>query len=1778
MSGKTKTPTVSDSDLCQRCNKPYFDHRDANVSTIYNCCVPGCAQTGLTNPHNIDAHVPSCWKSFSANEKAKQNAKKAAADSAKHLSYWNSRGVKIVPKKKSEDAVDPQSPSPNPAQPPNTTSSTQDVEGVQVSLPDANNVNKRSISPLDDDEEIVDLSGDSAYGVGSAGAGPSQAISVAGTPSNVNSTETLQINPFRCPGVKLGFERPAIHTVPWGKLRRASNNLVAQFDCLIDVTNDVAFSRRCSQHVPSPNTPCAACEGILSTGMYHRLVNAAMDLPSNAHFDDMSHNQLVAKLRQKTAEVEKLNLELKNLQRKMQTVTKRKDNYGTLVEAIAATDYPRVSNLLQRALDRKSSVTAIRALLDKASADAYRSRSKWSKEEINFQRLLKIISGERATRASSVYLHLPSSRTVSRYYEHHRFHPAETTFENRHLRAFVLNCLNLLPVQIKEPQDLVIIQDEIALRPLIDYNAAFDTVSGTCIEHCNVDNTVPKFTNLEEIHAGLEKPSAEGGFHRAKYGSVVAIASLVNNTPVVPVLTMGCCYQRDVADVSRLMETLFDVWDSPLENVCIEYGIDPQSISPDFRVPGLSLRTKFGRIREYASDGDAVRRQCQNRLVSSETSSLIPPEVMSLISDLPGVEQRVNVHGYLPVFDHCHLIKRMRAFVSTNGIAVGSTHLTVGMLKYALGILIVKYNERCLVSNLTDPVDRMDTPHAIRLFQLLARVYTDDLTATEFGEFSKDAFAVLKILGFFSHLLLAPIETSRGIETQTTHVSAMMHLLYYCYRLNKTNFCTSQSFHDIMATWKAHIYRVAWCVAQKSVAPILLFRSASDALELFFALLRTQNHDVNFTLTEILTRIANTLDLMQIYQDHPNWRLRNRRRDCDVTEKNGNLQDTASLCVNSWHATKLSQCYTSGRQLVTELLKSIMDDHECVRINLPDPKKVWEGVSDFRNVDGARVGVKPHTADATVNVAVPDKDEVLENAYLAEKRGDGDNPPVTKVAVPFEPADIREYLPKPGADGELVDPVRRTDFIEVRRPDPDVLDILQADPGAEEEGDGTAEDVGAGLRPGGLEGGVVADPTGAAAMTATKDSAYFFVPSDHRISEIIAESRKSRSRPPPMSIGSLLRIHKGEVIRLYMNGQYSVKLPADRNARYKAIDTTAELMGDLALDPETAFDGISIFSIAAFPATIASPVDNGKPVMGIGRVHDILSAKGEHLTSINESTAEGGKIIVEPLCVREKISLGATHGGYSLLTSAPSLVDVSAALCVGISSSSESVGIDEINRCRTLIDGSAPDDKPHRLPQLVRSYFPAASSSPVPSEFVLTSLAAAAANRSTEAEINSKQRQCCICGATVLLQNLRFHVGCHYLLDYAGGTPHPMAEGDRRGHPPPMTAGKIEEVFGETEYKHVLPKSFFNDYTLQECELLLKKCGLCGGTCRLEVTEEVKGKGMNAKFTYSFGNIDSLKKMCPIGAINFYYSSSWEKSNVMVRCQLPSCPDRCFWKYAAVAHYRVYHSDEFHSHPDLIEEDDEEARSEDDDEAPARKPVVRDDDEWVRKRMRKGVPSRRNTRRKLPSTDPPSIVPFAEFYDKHPHLVFQEHEELRVGVKEFNASMHSAVRAGNARGSAKPRKPRTTNRAGEVTAERTAPNPAVGTVDEVDNAEVAAAANIDPGATEPAESDDDAAPAALGEPIDSPSFRINDRVIYRSFMGTVAQYVISQESVGGEGTGAAEVSYIVKYRLELDGDKHGRYCDVAKEDIQLFENFERSRRAAVPNYAQLATGKPSKKK
>ncbi|KZW01373.1 hypothetical protein EXIGLDRAFT_603114, partial [Exidia glandulosa HHB12029] len=569
------------------------------------------------------------------------------------------------------------------------------------------------------------------------------------------------------------------------------------------------------------------------------------------------------------------------------------EEHKKFVLAVASGKVTRIHALVRMALRRKSSISQILVLIDKAIAQLYSPKSY---EEADFLRglLFLRLGGARVAELAHRTLGTPAVSTLRKSALTKPLRPSVGSPTIEDVQYNVDVSFPLRQGDSDAPMQFVLMLDELKITDCCRWCPHTNKILGLCREHSH--GITVDFETINEVQLICDALN-EDKVHFATEATVAALGALCGDTrryAARPIMLSGTCKRETGPQHARLIRTTLDA----CKTRTAEIG---------------------GKVISVASDGESRRAVALELLFLkrriSESSPLYP-----LLQNLRLFNLQTGDDDITLDKDYKHVFKRLRnTLLRENGITIDGCRVTPQLLRRHLldsGVPLERVNY------LLNPEDKQDV---VLMYTLLRALWQLPDAPTDAMPTYAKVRASLKTYGRLCYYIVTPyVQLDLSLGEQLEHLSAALHLalsLFTCQDARDT-FIPSGLLLDI-----AHMVKNAFvCVAKTKVSDpagkFWLILLGTDRLETAFGILRTiVGNDANADLLQLATRMSNVTECANTLAEHPEWDRQPRRLRMAPMSSSGEIsRDVDHINPSSWRGdvcvktVVLQTCWQLGRK------------------------------------------------------------------------------------------------------------------------------------------------------------------------------------------------------------------------------------------------------------------------------------------------------------------------------------------------------------------------------------------------------------------------------------------------------------------------------------------------------------------------------------------------------------------------------------------------------------------------------------------------------------------------------------------------------------------------------------------------------------------------------------------------------------------------------------------------------------------------------------------------
>ncbi|KAK7012531.1 hypothetical protein R3P38DRAFT_3588444 [Favolaschia claudopus] len=650
-----------------------------------------------------------------------------------------------------------------------------------------------------------------------------------------------------CPGVVVDWplqldlkfnETFPFHRLPLG---RSLGDLPFFIEIREEGEKIVAWSKSCTRR-PNPFTSCCSeCHKI--TSRISKLADIAAHAEKGTNYKFLNYAQLEDLLTKRNKENNDLKLRSLNMSRQLATFARKMGDYERFVMAIAENDVPRVNALLSTALRNGASInTIVSQILE--SVQGLRSTKGFTDFELDLSTLVFRVGGNSLLYALNHALGLPSLRTINNSTNFVKITPTfgHNNVIKENIRKVILEQRGLSG-KMQKRGGVVVMMDEVALEEHLDY---FPKEKQN--RRLSVYTIVDKL-RAEEVHFGKEM-------------AVVAVR-FAHEKDIYPILLYPTCKTETVEDMQQIYAFIMQAWE--------ELGAPI-----------------FGDIRNFATDGDNLRRQVGYKMFCAEKLPETHP-LFAILSNLPGLNLYTGLKLILQTFDWRHIIKRESTLVrQPSGMCVQDRQVVNPHFLAQCLDLIEKHDEKS-IHKLLNPDDPQDVPRAIDLIEAIISVR--DITPLSHNVDLTSTCDSVRLLGHVLENFMSPfISPEFSLSKQICTLSTCAHLIFVLFREYRLDFKSNQLYGDTQSTIKNIVFSVAKQQLEDSQVDANANEDGTDPLEGHFSFMRTiGGHNSAMSYKQAVERSGLACDIQGVYGRWPHLHQESRRRRITRTEQKDHL-------------------------------------------------------------------------------------------------------------------------------------------------------------------------------------------------------------------------------------------------------------------------------------------------------------------------------------------------------------------------------------------------------------------------------------------------------------------------------------------------------------------------------------------------------------------------------------------------------------------------------------------------------------------------------------------------------------------------------------------------------------------------------------------------------------------------------------------------------------------------------------------------------------------------
>ena len=258
------------------------------------------------------------------------------------------------------------------------------------------------------------------------------------------------------------------------------------------------------------------------------------------------------------------------------------------------------------------------------------------------------------------------------------------------------------------------------------------------------------------------------------------------------------------------------------------------------------------------------------------------------------------------IYDPSHLLKRVRTLVLLHGMVLELGHPINGETLRVLGNAArVQFPNQSMFN----PKDKQHVEYALQLLRCVTRVgvalQSNEDVANVLARVQPD----LILLGcIFDGLCHGYFGAENSLTTTLLFLGTSALLLMFNYNKFGTNFITTTLYVHLQYSFQGVLYVTWWMQMNTPEASFYVTLLGSQPNEDLYSLLRCMEHNRNFDMAQLMTRLRIIMSVMKVFEDNPEWKQTRTRYllgrlkppgfkgDCKV--KNIKLGAVWRQCIN----------------------------------------------------------------------------------------------------------------------------------------------------------------------------------------------------------------------------------------------------------------------------------------------------------------------------------------------------------------------------------------------------------------------------------------------------------------------------------------------------------------------------------------------------------------------------------------------------------------------------------------------------------------------------------------------------------------------------------------------------------------------------------------------------------------------------------------------------------------------------------------------------------------
>lgn len=351
-----------------------------------------------------------------------------------------------------------------------------------------------------------------------------------------------------------------------------------------------------------------------------------------------------------------------------------------------------------------------------------------------------------------------------------------------------------------------------------------------------------------------------------------------------------------------------------------------------------------------------------------------------------------------------------------DGVMAGKSIINIDILRDHLK----QYGEYAEheVEAMLNPADSQDVPRAVEFISAVASLGSESIPFSYASDPSRLQEAqIISVIGeMFASFMDLYITPDMTLTEQVISLVKFSHIAFILFRENRVNFMPNQLYGDMQTTVKNVLFCIAKQQEMDGTQPVYLFWMGDDRLEVLFGRARMQGgHNPNFSLKELVERLAAAVDLGAIFSRRPNLDRGARRLKVTCTEHMDHLNpeswtgDAIACRVdleNAWRQGQIAASAVLKRIGYAIDFNTLFDTTRVLDLMKPFGDGHYPGVAaDFDRSQEPTPTVDSVTSQPTAILPAPADTAITSSTLPSSKSAPEPENPATADSEPYNTDD-----------------------------------------------------------------------------------------------------------------------------------------------------------------------------------------------------------------------------------------------------------------------------------------------------------------------------------------------------------------------------------------------------------------------------------------------------------------------------------------------------------------------------------------------------------------------------------------------------------------------------------------------------------------------------------------------------------------------------------------------------------------------------------------------------